>query len=663
MRFFLLTCCLLNAIVPIVAQRNFKLQSPDGRLSINVQVGKQVTYSVVHESDVVLSPSPVAMELEDGSAFGIGSTLKKHHTATMNQLVSTTLYKKKRITDHYRELILEFKEGFNLVFRAYNEGAAYRFISMKQTGFQVKNEPVVFNFAKDYSAWVPHVKSKATDLEGQYFNSFENTYTHTPLSKMNRNRLAFTPLVVALDHGKKACIAESDLESYPGMYLINRNGTNSLQSCFAPYPLTTAQGGHNQLQQLVTSRAPYIAQCKGATNFPWRILIVSTSDKELLDNDMVYKLAAPSRIDDGAWIKPGKVAWEWWNHWGISGVDFEAGVNTPTYMAYIDFAAKNGIEYVILDEGWAVNLKADLMQVVPEIDLEKLIAYGKQKNVGIILWAGYYAFDRDMEKVCKHYSEMGVKGFKIDFMDRDDQPMVDFHYRAAQTAATYKLLIDFHGTYKPTGLNRTYPNVINYEAVNGLEQMKWTGPEMDMVTYDVTMPFIRMVAGPVDYTQGAMRNATKRTHRGINDEPMSQGTRCRQLAEYVVFESPLNMLCDSPDSYEKEVECTRFIAAIPTVWDRTVSLDGAIGKYIAIARQKGDEWYVGGLTNWESRTMEIDLSFLGAGSFTAEVFRDGVNANRIASDYKKEIVSVPANRKMILQMAQGGGFALKIYRK
>ncbi|MCH5718943.1 glycoside hydrolase family 97 protein [Niabella hibiscisoli] len=653
---------LLSSILSLNAQRHFKLQSPDGRLSINIQVGRQIVYSVIHEGDPVLSSSPVAMELENGAVWGVNSTLKRNNTATVKQEIRTALYKKSVITDHYKELLLEFKEGFQLLFRAYNEGVAYRFISTKQSDVKVKNEPVIFNFAKDHSSWVPYVKSKAKDIEGQYFNSFENTYTYTPLSKMSPDKLAFTPLVVALDDGKKVCIAESDLENYPGMYLMNKDGTTSLQSGFAPYPLTTAQGGHNQLQQLVTSRAPYIAQCKGNARFPWRILIVATSDKELLDNDMVYKLAATQRIADASWIKPGKVAWEWWNHWGLSGVDFEAGVNTATYMTYIDFAAKNGIEYVILDEGWAVNLKADLMQVVPEIDLKKLIAYGKQKNVGIILWAGYYAFDRDMEKVCKHYSDMGVKGFKIDFMDRDDQPMIDFHYRAAQTAAKYKLLVDFHGTYKPTGLNRTYPNVINYEAVNGMELMKWTGTEMDMVTYDVTMPFIRMIAGPVDYTQGAMRNATKRTHRGINDEPMSQGTRCRQLAEYVVFESPLNMLCDSPNNYEKEAECTAFISGIPTVWDRTVSLDGVIGKYLAIARQKADVWYVGGLTNWESRTMEIDVSFLGAGDFAAEVFRDGINADRIASDYKKEIVSVPANRKMTLKMAQGGGFALKIYR-
>ncbi|WP_394370739.1 glycoside hydrolase family 97 catalytic domain-containing protein [Pedobacter endophyticus] len=378
---------------------------------------------------------------------------------------------------------------------------------------------------------------------------------------------------------------------------------------------------------------------------------------------MVYKLAAPSRLADASWVKPGKVAWEWWNHWGLSKVDFEAGINTKTYQAYIDFAAKNGIEYVILDEGWAVDKKADLFQVVPEIDLKKLIAHAKAKNVGIILWAGYYAFERDLEKVCKHYAEMGVKGFKIDFMDRDDQQMVDFHYRAAAVAAKYKLMLDFHGTYKPTGINRTYPNVINFEAVHGLEQMKWTGPELDQVTYDVTFPFIRMVAGPVDYTQGAMRNATKRTHRGINDEPMSQGTRCRQLAQYVIFESPLNMLCDSPTNYEKEQESTDFISAIPTVWDQTVALDGEIGKYIAIARKKANHWYVGAMTNWDDRKLDIDLSFLGEGNYVAEVYRDGVNANRIASDYKKETITIPANRKMTISMAKGGGVAMKISKK
>ena len=369
-------------------------------------------------------------------------------------------------------------------------------------------------------------------------------------------------------------------------------------------------------------------------------------------------------MDDISWIKPGKVAWEWWNHWGLSGVDFKAGVNNATYKVYIDFAAKYGIEYVILDEGWAVNLKADLFKVVPEINLEELVAYADSKNVGLILWAGYYAFERDMEAICKYYSELGIKGFKVDFMDRDDQPMVDFHYRGAAVAAKYHLLLDYHGTYKPTGLNRTYPNVINFEGVHGLEQLKFAGSDkVDQVTYDVMMPFVRMVAGPVDYTQGAMRNGSKQTFRPVNEAPMSMGTRCRQLAEYVVFESPLSMLCDSPVLYEREAECTSFIAEIPTVWEETIALDGKIGEYIAMARRKGNVWYVGTLTNWEKRSLNIDLDFLGEGEWVAEVYKDGVNAGTVASDYTKSVILVPQDRKLSVTMAEGGGCALKIYKK
>ena len=375
---------------------------------------------------------------------------------------------------------------------------------------------------------------------------------------------------------------------------------------------------------------------------------------------MVYKLATPSQLSDISWIKPGKVAWDWWNDWNIKNVDFQTGVNNDTYKYYIDFASKYKIEYVILDEGWAVNLKADLYQIVPEIDLKELIAYAKSKNVDLILWAGYNAFNKDMEGICKHYSEMGIKGFKVDFMDRDDQPMVDFYHRAAQIAAKYHLMLDFHGAFKPVGLQRTYPNVINFEGVHGLEQMKWSPSSVDQVTYDVTIPFIRMVAGPMDYTQGAMRNATRDNYRPVNSEPMSQGTRCRQLAEYVIFESPLNMLCDNPSAYMAEKECTEFIAEIPTVWDETVALNGEIAKYITIARRKGNVWYLGSMTNWDARKLDLNLSFLGEGDFRAEIFRDGVNAHRAASDYRKYTIDIAADRKMQISMAPGGGFVMKI---
>ncbi|HEY6914979.1 MAG TPA: glycoside hydrolase family 97 protein [Paludibacter sp.] len=661
-KFFLILITVLSG-TSLYAQKSYQVKSPDGKLTVVISVGKTITYSLLHETQEMISSSPISMQLENGAAFGNNSKVKTAKLVSADQIITTPFYKRSKIHDYYNELNLSFKNNFSLIFRAYNEGMAYRFVSTGKADFIVKNEEATFNFNKDYKAYIPYVKTNAKTIEGQYFNSFENTYSYSLLSEMNPQRLAFLPLVVEMDGGKKICITESDLENYPGMYLINGDKSTSLRSNFATYPASTVQGGHNELQQLVNLREPFIAKCKAGSKFPWRVVIVSDNDKELAGSDMVYKLAAPSRIPDASWVKPGKVAWEWWNNWGLSHVDFEAGVNNQTYMAYIDFASRNNIEYVILDEGWAVNKQADLFQVIPEIDLKKLVDYARSKNVGLILWAGYYAFERDLEKVCKHYSEMGIKGFKVDFMDRDDQQMVNFYYRAAETAAKYKLMLDFHGAYKPTGLNRTYPNVVNYEGVHGLEQMKWSDIQTDQMTYDVTMPFIRMVAGPVDYTQGAMRNGTKKTFRAVNNEPMSQGTRCHQLAEYVIFDSPLNMLCDSPTNYEKEPECTGFISAIPTVWDNTICLNGEIGKYIAMARQKNNTWYVGSLTNWDKRQLTINLSFLGAGNWEAEIFQDGANANNIAADYKKQIIDVPADRNLSISMAAGGGCAMKIYKK
>lgn len=648
-----------------MAQKQYQLKSPDGKLNINIEMGDKIYYSLFHEGDRILNPSPVSMLLGNGKTLGLNPEVKRIQKHEINEIIPAAFYKCKEIKNVCNEMTITFKGGFQLNFRAYNEGMAYRFVINENKPFIVVNEEVTFNFDRDYMSYVPLVRGgKNKKMEEQFFNSFENVYTHLNLSKMPVNQIAFTSLIVELKNGKKLCIAESDVESYPGMFVRSEVGANSLRGVFASYPKVLVQGGHNNLQMLVKERENYIAKCSGKRTFPWRIAIVSSEDKELLNNDLVYKLAAPSRMDDISWIKPGKVAWEWWNHWGLSGVDFKAGVNNATYKVYIDFAAKYGIEYVILDEGWAVNLKADLFKVVPEINLEELVAYADSKNVGLILWAGYYAFERDMEAICKYYSELGIKGFKVDFMDRDDQPMVDFHYRGAAVAAKYHLLLDYHGTYKPTGLNRTYPNVINFEGVHGLEQLKFAGSDkVDQVTYDVMMPFVRMVAGPVDYTQGAMRNGSKQTFRPVNEAPMSMGTRCRQLAEYVVFESPLSMLCDSPVLYEREVECTSFIAEIPTVWEETIALDGKIGEYIAMARRKGNVWYVGTLTNWEKRSLNIDLDFLGEGEWVAEVYKDGVNAGTVASDYTKSVILVPQDRKLSVTMAEGGGCALKIYKK
>ena len=647
-------------ISAFAAPKDYVLRSPDEKLLVTIETGNGISYTLKHDGDLLLDRSEIGMYMTDGTVFGGYLNVKKASTRTVSETIKAIMYKKAEIKDEFNELTLKFKD-FSLIFRAYDDGMAYRFVSHKEEAYNVDYETAEFNFAKDWNMWAAYVCQHTETLESQYYNSFENQYSYTPISEWNKDRLAFLPLMVEGPKGKKIVVTESDLFDYPGMYLYNKDSGKKLTADFAPYPKEVRQGGHNNLQLEVQNRHPYIARCIGNDKFPWRIVAVSEDDIQMADNDMVYRLARPADpASNWSWVKPGKVAWDWWNDWNIKGVDFKSGINNDTYKYYIDFASENGIEYVILDEGWSVNGEADLFQVVPEINLTELVRYAANRNVGLILWAGYWAFDRDMEKVCKHYSSMGIKGFKVDFMDRDDQHMVQFHQRAAMTAAKYKMLVDFHGTYKPSGLNRTYPNVINYEGVHGLEQMKWSPENVDQVTYDVTVPYIRMMAGPMDYTQGAMRNASRGNYRPVNSEAMSQGTRCRQLAEYVVFESPLNMLCDSPSNYMKEKECLEFIAEIPTVWDETKGLCGEVGKYIAMARRNGSDWYVGAMTDWYDRGLTLDLSFLPEGNYTVVLYRDGVNADRVACDYRKETINLPADRQLKIKMAPGGGFAAKI---
>ena len=657
----LLTCTCALFALSVQGQKQLLLSSPDGKLKSTITVGDKLTYDISCNGQQVLAPSPISATLDNGKVWGDMARLSKVTEKKNDTQIDAPFYRSSCVRDYYNELTLRFKGDYSVVFRAYNDGVAYRFVNHAKKPFCILNEEVDYRFPADVTASVPYVNAgKDGDYNGQFHNSFENVYTTAPISQLNKERLMFLPLVVQATPEVKICITETDLNNYPGLYLTNAKGSNSLSGIQAPYPKTMKQGGHNNLQMRVQTREEYIAKVDGPRNFPWRVAVVTTRDTQLAASNLSYLLAEPSKLSDTSWIKPGKVAWEWWNDWNLCGVDFKTGVNNATYKAYIDFASQYGIEYVILDEGWAVNLKADLMQVVKEIDLKELVDYAAARNVGIILWAGYYAFERDMENVCRYFSEMGVKGFKVDFMDRDDQLMTDFNHRAAAMCAKYHLILDLHGTHKPAGLNRTYPNVLNFEGVHGLEQMKWRPAGFDQITYDVMIPFIRQVAGPMDYTQGAMRNATRENYYPSNSEPMSQGTRCHQLAMYIVLESPFNMLCDSPSNYMREQESTSFIAQVPTVWDETVVLDGKMGEYIITARRKGDTWFVGGLNNWDARDVEVDLSFLSSGSHKAVLFKDGVNAHRTARDYKREEVSVSSAQPLKVHLAPGGGFTLQI---
>ena len=662
----------------------YDLSSPDGRvwLSVTVDTGGWISLSVNHDEQM-LTLASIGLDYEQADKRMKKMKVKKVTRRTLDETIASPFTRQTTMRNHCNEMTLKLKGGLSIVFRAYDEGVAYRYVWEGKPG-RVYNEELSFYTIEPDTATVAYVSNfdstafgdsafvlcnawsprseKWKWFEPQYSSSFENQYTTLPLRELDSRRLCFLPVLIHCQHGKKLCITESALTDYPGMYL--RHFVDGVLECkHAPLPKRVEQGGHNNLQLLVKEREDYIAEMDQSKHFPWRIMMVAEESTQLAMNNMSYLLGEPSRVEDIGWIKPGKVAWDWWNNWNISGVDFKAGINNNTYKYYIDFAAKYGIEYVILDEGWAVNRQADLFQVVSEIDLPMLVNYARERNVGIILWAGYYAFERDMEHVCQHYSEMGVKGFKIDFMDRDDQLVTDFYRRAAEMCAKYHLVVDFHGAFKPAGLNRTYPNVLNFEGVFGLEQMKWAPATVDQMKYDCEIPFIRQAAGPIDYTQGAMHNAARGCYHPCWSEPMSQGTRCHQLALYVVLESPLNMLCDSPTNYEKEPGCTKFVAGIPTVWDESRVLMGEVGEYIVTARRKGDTWYIGGITNWEARDIDINLTqTLGFTPDLAEILSDGANAHRKGSDYIHELACEEVS-ELHIHMAPGGGFVAKITGK
>ncbi len=666
-RIAFLFIALLMPAITFAAVKRVDVTSPDGRTTLSVDWSQgDAVWTLCRGEAVLVAPSRMAMFTDCGTW---GSNIRSATVVRTHQErdINANFYRQAKVHEHYNGAVIDFRgrDGrFAVEVRVFDDGAAYRFLSRTKGTYIVRDELAEFNLG-DRPAWIPYVNFKpdaTSDYATQFYTSFENTYTRTTIAKIDCRRLMFAPIVVEAASGEGLCITEADLEDYPGMFLSNGDNDAILDTEFAAYPDRVEQGDYNMLQGVVKSRKEYIAECEGRRSFPWRVVAIADNDKELADNDIVWRLAADNRLTDTSWIKPGKVAWEWWNHWGLYGVDFRAGINNETYKYYIDFASKMGIEYVILDEGWSVIGAADLMQIVPEIDLPMLVEYARERNVGIILWAGYWALQRDIEGLCRHFSEMGVAGFKIDFMDRDDQAMVRFYYDVAEIAAKYRLVVDFHGAYKPTGMTRTYPNVLNIEGVHGLETMKWSSP--DQITYDVTIPFIRGLAGPMDYTQGAMRNGVAGNYRPSNTEPMSQGTRCHQLAMYGIYDSPLNMLCDSPSNYEREMECATFIAEIPTTWDETHCLGGQIGEYVVMARRKGDVAYVAGLNGHTPR--EINLTPL-LNTFSryigeVEIFCDGRNSDIHGEDYLRRVYDAAEHDHIpaYLHMASGGGFIMKI---
>ena len=635
-------------------EKKYVLSSPDGTLKMEISAGNELAYQVMHGNDTILSHSNIGLVLENGTIVGKTPRITGERRRKIKDNIESPFYRFKEFVATGNELDLKLKGGFGIIFRAYNEGVAYRFYTTQSSDIIIKEEQAEFNFKEDYTAYLPYTTNDKKPMA----MAFQNVYDITPLSKA-QPKLAFLPVTV--DCGSvKLTLLESDLEAYPGMFVQSQQGKYGLKGVFAPYPAKTDFYPWRK-QEYVTETTDFISRSRGSRSYPWRVLAITEKDTDMPVNNLVYALASPNRIGDTSWIKTGKVAWDWWNDWNLKGVPFKAGINMDTYKYYIDFASRNGLEFIVLDEGWYDPKSGDMLTVIPELDLPELIAYGKSKGVEIVLWTVFNVLDSQLEAACKKYADMGIKGFKVDFLDRDDQTAVEMVYRIAEMTARYKLTLDLHGIYKPTGINRTYPHIINFESVFGMEEVKWTDIKNNMPLYDVTFPYIRMMAGPVDYTPGAMRNATKADWRAMYYTPASMGTRCHQLAAYIVHDSPFTMLCDAPTNYLNEQECVDFIASLPVEVDSTFIASGELGKYIVTVRKKDVNWYIGGMTNWDERDVQLDFSFLPEGmSYTAVLFKDGVNANKQAEDYRKETIRIDKDSRLTLHLASGGGFAMKL---
>jgi alpha-glucosidase len=635
----------LISVASATAQSSFTLLSPNKQIAIKVRAADKIQYDVLFKNTPLLQNSTLSIDI-DHKTLGTQPKITSHKESTHDGWLEPVVRQKfAKIRDNYNELRLEMDGNYAVVFRAYNEGAAYRLETSLPSEVKVYGEESNFNFPDNYTVFYPQEES--------FMSHNERKYAPVKMAGIAADAIASLPAVVDVN-GVKVAIAESDIENYSGLWLKGTSG-NGLAATHPPYPLQETLDTDRNLK--VTQAADYIAVTPGTRTYPWRLMGIAEKDGDLITNQLVYLLAKPSQVQDTSWIKPGKVAWDWWNALNIDNVDFKSGVNTQTYKYFIDFAAKYGIQYIVLDEGW--YKLGDVMSVVPEVNMEELSAYAKQKNVGLILWVVWKSFDDKFDEAFNQFEKWGIKGIKIDFMQRNDQKLIDFYFKTCREAAKRKMLVDFHGGQVQITMTRTWPNMISGEGVRGMEWSKWSAESEP--AHNLTLPFTRMFLGPMDYTPGAMLNATKTTFAAIHERPMAMGTRCHQLAMYVVFESPLQMLADSPSNYLREPEAMEFLAPVPTVWDETKVLDARIGEYVLVARRRGKDWYVGAMTNWTGRDLNVDLSFLPAGTFSMDSYQDGVNADRFASDYKRTKSKVTNSQRLKITLAPGGGWAARIH--
>ncbi len=646
MKQLFLILLLMAGIVGHSAPRSYKISSPDGNIVVTINAGDDIRWSASFQGKEIISSVKAGLISGTGKTFGEKEAVRRAQYGKINEILEPVVaHKHSRIEDKCNTLLLTFRSGFALNFRVYDDGIAYRFETSLKDDLIIKNEISEFRFPAGSYSWYP--------LEESFMSHNERQYIYLLADTLKNKHLASLPALFTAD-GVNVLLTEADIQDYPGMW-IRGTGSGGLKAVFPPYPETEVLKGDRNL--FVTKTKDHIAQTSGTRTFPWRAFVVAANDAQLIESELVFKLGAPLKLEDTKWIRPGQVAWDWWNANNIYGVDFKSGINTETYKYYIDFASKNGIEYIIIDDGW-YPLGKTVLKSIPEIDVPELCRYARSKNVGVILWVVWNLFHDEIDEAVSLYEKWGVKGVKVDFMQRDDQKVVNFYHEATRKTAEHHLLIDFHGSYKPDGIIRTWPNAVTREGVMGLENNKWS--KNITPDHELTLPFTRMVAGPMDFTPGAMVNMERENFTPVFNRPSSQGTRVHQMALYVLYESPLQMLSDSPSNYMKEQECTDFLVKIPVVWDDLKVLHAKIADYLLLARRSGNDWFVGALTDWTERDLELDLSFLPAGEFIMEIFQDGINANRHAQDYKHLKRNVKQGEKLKISLAKGGGWVAKI---
>lgn len=640
--YFLVLLAIANLVlVEICNAQVEEVFSPDAKIKVVIDTNDKINYSIFYKNTPLIVPSSISMNLGEQGTLGAKPKLTQTKTSTVDEILTPVIpEKRKTVQNKYNELSLIFKGNYKLLFRVFNDGVAYRWVTTIKDSITVYAEEANFSFAKNDSVFFP--------TNNNFITAFQRTYDYLSLDSISTKKMAITPTMVNVGKGPKVTITDADLRDYPGMFLRG-NSNYTLTGKYAPYILN----GNGRVKSKDAKRADYLAKTVGTRSFPWRVISIVENDADLINTQIVYCLGEKSKIEDTSWIKPGKIAWDWYNANNIYNVDFRAGLNFDTYKYYIDFAADHKIEYVVFDEGWSTT--ENVMELNPEMRMDEITKYAKEKGVGLILWVEWKTFEENLEAATKRFQEWGIVGVKMDFMNRDDQYMVSLYERVAATCAKRKLMVDFHGAFKPTGIRRTYPNIMTYEGVVGLENCKWSAAADPK--YNVTIPFIRMLAGPVDYTPGAMINAQKENFKPIFNRPMGLGTRCHQLAMYVVYESPLQMLADSPTNYLKETECLSFLSEVPVVWEETIVLDAKVGEYIVIARKSGSDWYLAAMTNWDAREFTVDLSRVSKGIFQLEEYIDGINADRNGNDYKKKVGTISTENEFIVKLAPGGGWA------